>query len=567
MASRFLGKTPLAGLEPLTCNGRAVLGEYTRLQAVLRQHAPQAAELLAEPIVTWGGTGTPGVVSWYTEAQDDPQPLSALPVDRRALVEAQLRATLGEVAPLLRNPDIGALLQRALVLASPAGIQVVDGRIVLTDWGLATSGTVPPGGTRDLANTPLGGYLRLPSAPEPAHPVAPPGGGVGTAATAPPAAPAMPPHRATPPPPPAFMAAAGPAAPVRNAWNWWLVPTAALLAGLFLIFGLWLGAKLTAERVAERPSTVSMFDETAVRAALERQREQNAALEREIEQRRLALQGNVCVADPALLPRVGPDRAQSVPPAGLPRPSQGGPPFQGNIAALLTQAVVLVVSQQADGIGTGSGFFISPELIVTNRHVVEGAQAGKVVVVGGALSRASPAEVLAQSPDSTIGGLDVAILRVRGVPNVQPLALSTLVAPLDPVIAAGFPSLTMRGDEAFTRLMSGDGDAVPQVILTDGRINAIQTSPSGGKVMPHSAAVSGGNSGGPLVDACGRVVGINTYIAADRQQVAHANFAQKIDAIIEFLKANGATATVRTDACSPAAPTPPPAGSPAPAPR
>ena len=111
----------------------------------------------------------------------------------------------------------------------------------------------------------------------------------------------------------------------------------------------------------------------------------------------------------------------------------------------------------------------------------------------------------------------------------------------------------MQSDEAFARLLSGDAAAVPQVILTDGRINAIQSAASGMKIMPHSAAVSGGNSGGPLVDACGRVLGINTFITANREQVVHANYAQKSDGIVAFLRQNGANVSDLTDLCTPGA--------------
>jgi S1-C subfamily serine protease len=144
------------------------------------------------------------------------------------------------------------------------------------------------------------------------------------------------------------------------------------------------------------------------------------------------------------------------------------------------------------------------------------------------------------------------------VPGVQPLAISTVAAALDPVVAAGFPGLTMHGDDASVRLMEGDMAAIPTVILTDGKISAIQTAPSGLKIMPHTAAVSGGNSGGPLADACGRVVGINTFITADQEQVAHNNYAQKSDALIPFLQANGVTVNVVNEPCVPSAPPGPP---------
>jgi hypothetical protein len=82
MASpRFILKTDLSGLEPVTAGGGAVIDADARLRALL---GPERAALFAEPVVTWGNGRNAGSVSWYAEAAGDPVPLSALPPARRA---------------------------------------------------------------------------------------------------------------------------------------------------------------------------------------------------------------------------------------------------------------------------------------------------------------------------------------------------------------------------------------------------------------------------------------------------------------------------------------------------
>ena len=104
------------------------------------------------------------------------------------------------------------------------------------------------------------------------------------------------------------------------------------------------------------------MNEKTTRDATIQQREQNAALEREILARKALLSSNVCVVDPSQLPQLGPNRAAAVPPAAVP-PPPGGQAFQGSLADLLTQAVVLVIAPQPGndgGIETGTGFSSRP---------------------------------------------------------------------------------------------------------------------------------------------------------------------------------------------------------------
>jgi S1-C subfamily serine protease len=64
-------------------------------------------------------------------------------------------------------------------------------------------------------------------------------------------------------------------------------------------------------------------------------------------------------------------------------------------------------------------------------------------------------------------------------------------------------------------------------------------------LIVHTASIAKGNSGGPLVDGCGRVVGINTFINVDQSQSAKINYAIRSEAMATFLQ--GAGASVRAD--------------------
>ena len=560
MPPRYITKTSLAGLHLVTLDGAPILSLHARLTEVLhRRGAGAAAALFAEPVSTPPSASTPGSIAWYADLQGAAEPLFTLSTDRRAGPEAALRGALQALSPLLDDPEAGPLLRRALAIPSADSVLTVGGMVLLTDWGLVVEGAGSEEEQAARGAAWASPYLARP---------------VVSLAAASPATPG--PMPAVVPAPAAVLAPAAASAAVpryvppsasRSAWDWALIPAAIVTAGLFLGTGLWIGARLVAARVAERPSTVALLDERATRDATERQREQNAALLREIEARRRLLAADVCTPDPAQVPRLGPDRSAAVPPTSI-TPTPGIGPFQGSLAELLTQAVVLIVAPAAagDGMATGTGFFITPELIVTNRHVIEGADAASLVVTSKKLGRTTRATVVAQTPDSEIGNPDVAVLRVETVTGLQPLSFSTTAAPLDQVIAAGFPGLLMQSDEAFARLRRGDSSAMPEVILTDGRINAVQSAPGGLRIMPHSAAVSSGNSGGPLVDACGRVLGINTFITANREQVVHANYAQKSDGVIAFLRQNGTDVADLSGPCAPnTAPAPTPTAVPGPA--
>ncbi len=145
--------------------------------------------------------------------------------------------------------------------------------------------------------------------------------------------------------------------------------------------------------------------------------------------------------------------------------------------------------------GTGSGVIIDPEgYILTNNHVVQGADHLTVTMSDGKMLKGS---VVGTDPRT-----DLAVIRVKSDHKLPfaPLGDSTVSRIGDWVLAIGSP---FGLEQTVT---AGIISAVRQSLVIEGRQfkNLIQTD----------AAINRGNSGGPLVNIRGEVVGINTAIYA-----------------------------------------------------
>ncbi len=154
-------------------------------------------------------------------------------------------------------------------------------------------------------------------------------------------------------------------------------------------------------------------------------------------------------------------------------------------------AVVTVIVTTRQGRGSGSGVVITEQgHIVTNNHVVENATGLRVLFADGTLQEA---RLIGTDPLN-----DIAVIRVQGaVPGVASIGDSTKLQPGETVLAIGSPLGNFRNT-----VTAGVVSALNRSLPGTGLEGLIQTD----------AAINSGNSGGPLINLAGEVVGINTLV-------------------------------------------------------
>lgn len=195
-------------------------------------------------------------------------------------------------------------------------------------------------------------------------------------------------------------------------------------------------------------------------------------------------------------------------------------------------------------LGHGSGVAVAPGLIVTNAHVVAPLRESPniaISIVPSSGEERYPGRLLASDSRA-----DLALVRMEDG-FVEPLPIFTGRPPdTGRVAAIGYPGSV---DMAENLSASERVRPIPAV-RAFGQL-------SGGRsrrdvdTLLHTAAMARGNSGGPLVDECGRIIGINSFGAPAEQNDAEFGFAISAREIIPFLQRAEVRPEITTEGCIP----------------
>jgi len=223
----------------------------------------------------------------------------------------------------------------------------------------------------------------------------------------------------------------------------------------------------------------------------------------------------------------------------------------GDVAAAARGVVRVVIIGTEDGqpvpVSHGTGFAITPTRIVTNAHVVSAAAQDDTLRIGivpaegegGAFAR-----VIAVSPRNDLALLEIAGANGGGL-RLPPLALAGGVSgDLGEVWAVGYP---MNVDLAQGLDIADIFRAQPPV-KSRGFLSGERPSRQFDTIL-HTAPIARGNSGGPLLDPCGRVIGVNSFSADSSGGDAEFYFAVSLRELLPFLRNLGVEPVTNTLPC------------------
>lgn len=207
---------------------------------------------------------------------------------------------------------------------------------------------------------------------------------------------------------------------------------------------------------------------------------------------------------------------------------------------------VIIIGDDGDGpypVSHGTGFAVSPERIVTNAHVVEEARTDRdlsIAIVPSDGGKAVYGKIASFSSRN-----DLALLSTNSPLKLPPLTISgTPDTDSGPVTSVGYP---MNVDRAQGLGVNDIFKAQPPV-KSRGFLSGQRPSRDFDTLL-HTAPIGKGSSGGPLLDNCGRVVGVNSFGAESDGTDSEFYFAVSTRELLPFLRANEITPQVNGMPC------------------
>ena len=187
--------------------------------------------------------------------------------------------------------------------------------------------------------------------------------------------------------------------------------------------------------------------------------------------------------------------------------------------------MLVVAGSDGERVGNGSGWVYDADegLIVTNSHVIDGADQFDIGVDGDPDLRR--AEVVGVAPCD-----DLAVLKVSETDGLRTMPL-------------GSQSDISQGDRLLTLGYPGNGTTEDEIQVTDGVVSVVKTRADEAalsdpdfavypNVIQTDAAINAGNSGGPSISEDGKLIGVNTLASLETQ---NQNFAIGVDRVKELV--------------------------------
>ncbi len=212
------------------------------------------------------------------------------------------------------------------------------------------------------------------------------------------------------------------------------------------------------------------------------------------------------------------------------------------------RGVVRVIIIEDDGttlypISHGTGFAVTPERIVTNAHVIAETRGNSSLSIGIVPSDGGEAiygRLMAYSPRN-----DLALISTTASMNLPPLTIAgNAIQDAGAVTAVGYPMNVDRAQGLDTRDLFNAQPPVKSRGYLSGRRPSLDFD-----TLLHTAPIARGNSGGPLLDNCGRVVGVNSFGAESGGTDSEFYFAVSTRELLPFLRSNGITPRINGLPC------------------